>query len=298
MFNLYFAGNKSGYVEAYMESLWDKRLFSFWTDQFSILSRVQRGLHTFMDSGAFTAHTQGITIDVDSYLEFVNTYDDFLDLIAQVDTIPGVFRQPKSEADFRDAPEQTWKNYLYMRERIHSPQKLIAVFHQGEDIRFLRRMLAEGVPYIGVSPANDKFVTTKTAWIDKVFEVIHQTGRKDVKTHGFGITHVETLEQYPFTSADSATWMRAAIFGGIRTPYGIVNVSDKMKKKPDHISYLSAEQQEKVIQYLEGHGFNMLALKRSYRERMRACICYYVEWAKQYTYQNRRTVQRTFGGGY
>lgn len=43
----------------------------------------------FIDSGAFTAFTQKKVVDVDDYIEFINSIDDQVYIFAQVDKIPG-----------------------------------------------------------------------------------------------------------------------------------------------------------------------------------------------------------------
>ena len=59
----------------------------------AMLKHSERGIikSMFIDSGAYSEHSQGIKIDVDEYIDYVNNLDDKISAIAQVDHIPGVF---------------------------------------------------------------------------------------------------------------------------------------------------------------------------------------------------------------
>lgn len=292
-FNLYFAGSRAAGVEEFMESVWPLRLFSFYHDKGAIAKRVEKGLKLFLDSGAFTAHTKGQVIPVDEYVAYANGIDKNLDLVAQVDTIPGYFGKPKTPSQLAEAPEKTWQNYLYMRKRMKSPDKLLYVFHQGESFKHLERALSHKprIPYVAISPANDRSLIIKEEWLRKVYYFIAKSANPKVKTHILGMTNVRSLERFPATSADSATWLRASAYGGIRTPHGIVNLSPRMRKMSDHIDYLSEYHREMVFEYISRYGFSLEALQSEYKERMKITILFYVDWAKNYVYRPVETAQ-------
>ena len=93
-----------------------------------------------VDSGAHSAHTKGIELDLEEYIGFANEHMDDITLYVQVDKIPGVYLMPKTAKDFLEAPELSWENYLYMREKSKDPDKLVPVFHQGEDFKWLENL--------------------------------------------------------------------------------------------------------------------------------------------------------------
>ena len=45
-------------------------------------------INIFIDSGAFSAFTRGISIDIDEYIEFINSVHDNVELYASLDVIP------------------------------------------------------------------------------------------------------------------------------------------------------------------------------------------------------------------
>ena len=154
-----------------------------------------------VDSGAHSAHTKGIQLDLEEYIGFSNEHMDKITLYVQVDKIPGVYLMPKTPKDFTEAPELSWENYLYMREKSKDPDKLIPVFHMGEDMKWLRNMcdyrFSDGshIPYIGLSPRGDVSLQAKYDFSAECFGVIQSSTNPKIKTHAFGATSLEMLEK-------------------------------------------------------------------------------------------------------
>ena len=81
-FTLYSAGTTSKESTDYKRKIGYPQLLSQYLEKKNILDWVEY-LKThpecksklFIDSGAFTAHTKGVDIPVDSYIEFVNSID-------------------------------------------------------------------------------------------------------------------------------------------------------------------------------------------------------------------------------
>lgn len=296
-FQLYFAGSQNKMAEAYLRKSGANRLASQLLDRNVIAGWIEgrsRGEcqgYLFIDSGAFSAHTRGAELDVDAYIDYLNSIDDELHIFAQVDKIPGVFRQPKTKEQRAEAPEISWKNYLYMRERLKSPKKLLPIFHQGEEYRWLENMLewtdenGEHIPYIGISPANDQPVKEKEKFISRCFQIIKQSSNPNVCTHAFGMTSLRVLERYPFTSADSTSWIMNGANGSIMTKYGSVTISSGRLNAPDHILKMPKEAQKEIQRYVESHGYTMQSLSDDYRQRVIFNIQYLLEWAQNYEYR-------------
>ena len=78
----------------------------------------------FIDSGAYSVYTgKKDKIDVDEYISYVDSLDDYIYAVAQVDTLPGKFGQPKYSQDYIESADKSWENYLYMRSKMKSPEK-------------------------------------------------------------------------------------------------------------------------------------------------------------------------------
>ena len=95
-----------------------------------------------LDSGAFTLYQNSLKKGhvltdeemqqyVDEYLEFLNEWGDDLFCFVAVDTVPN-----PEDVDQTFA-QKTWDNYLYMYSKLRPEirDKLIPVFHYGEELQ-------------------------------------------------------------------------------------------------------------------------------------------------------------------
>ena len=188
----------------------------------------------FIDSGAYSVHSGRAKVNVDEYIAFLNSIDEYINVCAPLDTIPGTFRKPKKPSDYLESAEKTWENYLYMYPKLKSPNKLTAMYHQGEPWEALHRILdyrhADGsmIDYCGTSPANDVAQSLREQFLYTCFDIIHKSSNPNIKTHLYGMTSWPTLQRMPAYSADSVSHIHSAGTGNILLPkYGIVYVSNR-----------------------------------------------------------------------
>ena len=269
-----------------MSQLNDRKCIAEWVDY----KRTHKDCKSkvFIDSGAFTAHTKGAEVDVDEYIEYMNKNDDALTVFAQVDKIPGTFGVPYTYEQIAEAPEKSWENYLYMAPKLKSKEKLIPIFHQGEDHKWLKNMLeytdenGEHIAYIGLSTRNDASVAEKDEWLKICFSMIKESSNPNVKTHAFGMTSFRLLEKYPFTSADSTSWIQTAVNGSIFSKYGVITLSEKSKHNKGHFDYLDKDVQKTLLEYIESKGFTYDELATDYKKRELFNIMYMNDWADNY----------------
>ena len=95
------------------------------------------------------------------------------------------------------------------------------------------------IKYIGISCSKDITSTAWAPWFDLCFKMIQESKNPNVKTHAFGMTSLKLLEQYPFTSADSTSWVRSAGFGNIMVGTTTVYTSSRNPNDPGYIKNLS-----------------------------------------------------------
>lgn len=300
MFDLYFAGSDNPEWREYLLAKKANRLASWINDRNVIDAWIKNNGKgkLFIDSGAFSAHTVGKEVDIDKYIEFLNNIDEYVYIAAELDKIPGEFRKAKTRKQCLEAPLIGWENYLYMRDRVKSPDKILPVFHQNEDFDWLVRMLettfdGKHIPYIGISPANDRSTKEKNEWFEQVFRIIGQSSNPNVKTHAFGMTSLPVLERYPFTSADSTSWIMTGANGGIMTPYGTVVMSSKQLDNPQHITHQPESKIQQIKSLCKKYKFNFEELKESYQERCKFNIAYLLDWAKNYKYKGTEIKKKT-----
>lgn len=215
----------------------------------AMLRHIKSGVvnKLFIDSGAFSVHTGKATVDIDEYISYVNSIDEHVAAIAQVDTIPGTFGMPKSKKDYEESARKSWENFLYMYKRVKSPEKLIPVFHYGESFDVLRAMLAwrdeQGKPltYLGISPANDTSQKVKNVYMRNVYDIIAKSSNPSVRTHLFGMTALDALSKFPCYSADSISHRLVGAYGKVLIPeFGVISVSKRSRtsKTKSNMSFL------------------------------------------------------------
>lgn len=306
MYDCYFAGmgtkesldeiRKLG-CNQLLSQLNDKRSIYEWVEYLKAHPECKSKL--FIDSGAYTAHTKGIEVDVDSYINFMNEIDDYVTIYAQVDTIPGRFGQPRTEQEIKEAPERSWQNYLYMVSKAKSPDKIIPVYHQGEDIKWLKNMLEYKFPdghhiqYIGISSAKDQSVQSNFSWLKQVFKVIAESSNPNVKTHGFGIMVRNFIEQFPFTSSDSTTWIMTGANGNVMTPFGAISVSDRGLGKKGNFFNLPKASQDNLRAYFNKYGVTPEELSKDAGKRMIYHVRYLKEWQDNFKYRGNNMFKKT-----
>ena len=267
-----------------------------------------------IDSGAHSAHTKGVELDLEEYIGFVNDNIEKLSLYVQVDKIPGRYRQPKTTKDWLDAPRLSWENYLYMSEKSKDFTKLVPVFHQGEDTKWLENLCnyefpdGKKIPYIGLSPRGDVSLQAKYEFCAQCFSVIQRSKNPNVKTHAFGATSLSMLERLPFTSADSTTWVLVSAFGQVWIPTGITGqgvddtVGVKLGVSKENIDHPTAtwtyweqtpEVKKKLDDYFESIGTNIEKLSVSHSERSLASAKFCQNWARNYQYKGLKSFTST-----
>lgn len=238
----------------------------------------------FIDSGAFSVHTGKADTTTDEYIEYLNSIDEFFDVCAQLDTIPGKFGQHKKPEDYVESANKSWENFLYMRQRLKSPNKVMPVFHFGEDVKYLGRMLdwkdenGDQLEYIGLSPANDAPKEDRMIYLRDMYEYIKHSSNPNVKTHVYGFTSLDAMSKFPCYSADSITHRLLAGYAKIISRnFGIVSISLKVRntKAKSSMSIVDAADDfnlDVFKQELSDLGFTLEQVQNSVSARVVANI--------------------------
>ena len=168
----------------------------------------------FIDSGAFSVWTKGEEVDLRQYGKFLLRVQDSVDLIASLDVIPGRPHSTPTEDERESAARISHQNYESLVAMGVDLEKLVPIFHQWEDFCWLEAMVEGPAPYIGISPANDVGTPGRLQWL-RICESIVR-GKK--KCHGFAVTSIRLMSNFPWTSVDSASWTLAGGLGIIFCP--------------------------------------------------------------------------------
>lgn len=294
--DLYFAGSQCKEAEVLIEEKGMCRLYSYHSDKSNLRQRFERNPKgkLFIDSGAFTAWTKGVKINVDEYIEYLNTYKDYIYLAGQVDSIAGERTRLATFDEQCEAAKSTWENYLYMYEKLDRPSMLVYTFHIGENIKYLKQALewkdnfGKPMEYLALGGTVGKPVPLKVEWYNTCWNIIKKSSNPNIKVHAFGMTSLPLLEQFPFYSADSTSWIMTGATGSVLTPIGSIVVSENFKNDPTYYGNLPLEHCELLVGTLTKYGYTLEQLATNYKCRVCYNLLYLYEWSftRQIKYQN------------
>lgn len=180
---IYFAGSDNKLIDEYCIKNNIPRLFSYLNDKSTVnryIAAHRENKYTtklFIDSGAFTAWTRGATIDVDTYIDWLNDNADCIELFGQVDSIPGKIGGSAGGLSVEQAAVSTWDNFLYMRSKLLNPNGLLYTFHFGEPFYFLKQALSyvdntgNKLNYIAIGGLVGKTYVERERFLLKVFNI-------------------------------------------------------------------------------------------------------------------------------
>ena len=78
----------------------DKTVLSYWMKA----KHSNPDLKLFVDSGAYSMYTQGKTVDIPEYAEYLNQNGQYFDCMASVDVIPGNLNVNTDRTVYMSAP--------------------------------------------------------------------------------------------------------------------------------------------------------------------------------------------------
>ena len=290
MFDLYFVGTQNKEHDEYMIKNNCSRLFSYAEKPFYTIKRyLEHPNKLFIDSGAFSIANKvrrGKNLTIDDYIEFINS-NTRPDLYASFDVIP----RPLTTETAKNSAEQSLNNYLYMLDKLDKPEKLIPVYHYGEDFKYLEKILELKPNYIAFGGRGG--ISTKYLYtcLDTFFDILKGS---NVKIHAFGITVLNLLEQYPFTSADSTSYQKVATMGGIflESLNTTIKISTSTLNDNNHYQYQKEDIKKLINEEIEKYGYNLQDLQTSTNRRIEFNVDYFTRWAENYQYKPRQKTTR------
>lgn len=289
--HLHFAGNCSKESDCHIKNKNAYRLFSQLNEK-KVLEEWcsdKKGEYLLIDSGAFSVAHSGAFVDIDEYIQYIKNNPD-VGAWVELDVIP--FPILNSETALNSC-NLSWKNYLYMRERLPSDVVLLPLYHFGEPEFALKRILNTKVDgklatYIGVGGRHGVSTKEQIQYFNWVFDVIKSSNNPNVHVHAFGITTREILERFPFYSADSTAWIKAAAFGEIMLRHTLyrVLVSQETHKHGTNVLHLDNSIRKLVEQDIQYFGYTLEQLVSDVGARRNYNVDALFEWSNTYKFKN------------
>lgn len=266
-----------------------------------ILKQVNSKSKFFIDSGAFSSWTKKKEVDIDAYIDWLNDNDDMITIFAQLDCIPGTPGKIPTKDEREEAANKTLENYLYMIEKVKSPEKCLFTFHLSEDYKHLEKFLNMDFSkylkdfkpeYMALGGMVGSSEIEKEKFIAKCFEIIEKSKIPNIKVHLFGVTQLSILEKFPkVTSADSTGWIMTAAMGNIYYDTGTLLISDWQFGDKNHVShYITPEMKQKI----ERFGFTLEQLQKDPGLRCIYNACFLDEQVKNIKYKPLMKMNKLF----
>ena len=276
--NIWLAGVPGGgwaKRERVLDGIWHSRLWSYFfllsTGEGDVL--MMRRTKTkendfrvslFLDSGAFSAWTQGVEIKVEDYIDFIKEHQDIIEIYANLDVIGLGGKQPN-----RLTAEMTLKNQKIMEKAGLNP---IPAFHFGEPLEFLEHYV-KNYDYLALGVAGN-YGLKLIPWLDECFEkyICGSDGMPKIKVHGFAVTSLPIMLRYPWYSVDSTSWVATGRMGSVYVPrfrngqwiydenswkISVSSRSPSLKEAGQHIATLPPRQREVILDYIRSKGYQL-----------------------------------------
>lgn len=160
-----------------------------------ILELRKYGAIVFLDSGAFSMDTRGVSIDMSSYCKFLERYGSLFHCVIVLDVIGR-----RSNAAY--TAELSYRNWLYMKD-VHPV--VMPVIHEHEPFQFwAEKYIEKGAKIIGVGIPKQG--------IERESKLSHPL-LWEYRFHALGNVSPRVLGKAPFYSADAKTPLLGWAFG-------------------------------------------------------------------------------------
>jgi hypothetical protein len=219
----------------------------------------KEGKTFFLDSGAFSAYTQNVTIDIQKYCQYIERNKDIFHCASVLDAI----------GDYKG----TYRNQIAMQNMLPKELWPLPCYHYGEPHEVLEYYIAnyEYITIGGMVPIPN---ATLGPWLDEIWSkfLTNLDGTPKLRVHGFGLTSLPLMFRYPWYSVDSSSWVQFAANGMILMP-GIgraVNVSSQSGQRRNagqHLDTLPEPQTKAVEAEMMREGFDPERLRTQYIAR-------------------------------
>lgn len=234
----------------------------------SMVAKIRKaGKKLFLDSGAFSAFTQGVTIKLNEYADYLHRNRDIIEFAANLDDLTG---------DKVVAADNTWRNQQRLESMAPKGLYILPVYHVREPTSYLTRLIDkyEFIALGGMVPesSRDLLYILDDLW-DRF--LTDAQGRPRVRVHGFGLTTFDLMLRYPWWSVDSTSWIMSARHGHIRLmskegrPLTIAVSSESPKRKDldGHYDSMSPYQRREVEELVQQAGFTIEEVRNQYWSR-------------------------------
>lgn len=237
----------------------------------------ETGAKVFLDSGAFSAFSLGVNVDLPAYVRWIQRNQDIVrredgrTLMASV--LDGI-----------GDPLQTYRNQLEMESLGVRP---LPCFHYGEDERYLEYYIAN-YEYITIGGMVPISTPQLFHWLDRIWNkyLCDGSGRARIKVHGFGLTSVPLMQEYPWYSVDSSSWVQIGAHGNILMDGKTIAFSSQSPNRKisgQHVDNLPEIMRDAIEQKIIAQGYDPDRLRENTYARWAYNAWAYAELGRELT---------------
>lgn len=165
----------------------------------------------FLDSGAWSAYSVGAVLDINKYILFIKENKKYFEAITSLDVIGNEIKSKE--------------NFIKMKKE---GCDVIPCFHCGESFELLK-FYADNCNYIGLGGMVNVNYKQRRHFLSKCFQMFPDNSK--IKFHGFGVTDIKLLLEFPFYSVDSTALLRSGINRSIFFNGKLVSVGKHFHQK-------------------------------------------------------------------
>lgn len=256
-----------------------------------MVERIRReGRKVFLDSGAFSAFSLGVEVDLPRYCDYIH---------ANADIIEHVDGQPlASVLDAIGSADGTWFNQRAMEDRGVRP---LPCYHYGEPDEVLQYYI-QNYSYITIGGMVPISTPQLKLWLDRIWKdyLTDDDGRPLVKVHGFGLTSLPLMLRYPWYSVDSSTWVQWAANGMVLVPgttgqVDVSNLSSRRKIRGQHMDSVSPIETQAIEAAIRATGADPDRLRTLYYSRWAFNMFSFPHYARNKQWEGDHFVPETEG---
>lgn len=248
MLNLYLSAD--GSTTKYINILSNKKLlkdkvnilFSYYylfkdfsLEDIQLLKTKKCVNNLFLDSGAYSAYTQSVNIDLDEYIKFINEYGELFKYVSQLDVIGD--------------GKRTLENYKYMKNKIKYKNKLLPIYQYNTNIKYFKKLTEYNeCDIIGIGGIADKSHKKRKRLLSKVINY------NNCKLHLFGVTDFKLLNNFKkyIYSFDSTSYILKGVMGKIGVFVGTeklqeVIISDRQLNNKKHFKFYNKKFKDIIL---------------------------------------------------
>lgn len=252
--------------ERRLNRIWLHRLWSYFyvLNDIKIMKETNKKVDLFLDSGAFSAWTQKVEIDINEYIAFIKEHESIIGIYANLDVIGLGGKQPNVLT-----AKKTLENQKIMEAAGLMP---MPCFHFGEPMKYLEYYV-KNYEYLALGVAGN-MGTSLIPWMDECFSkyICDEKGFPKIKVHGFAVTSLKLMLRYPWYSVDSTSWVVTGRMGDVYIPryvngkwiydenswkIAVSNRSPNLKDADQHIETVSPRNKKILLDYIHSKGYEL-----------------------------------------